>query len=120
MERAADILGAAMRRLERPEATMAWLAGAWAAIVGEQLAAHTKPIGVNGGILEVRASGADWQNQLECMSSEFREKINRAWGGGLVQELRFTAARATGSLSKEADNQHTPFVRTRASQDKRR
>jgi predicted nucleic acid-binding Zn ribbon protein len=114
MEKAADILGAAMRRMQQPEATMAWLAGTWATIVGDQLAAHTRPVALSGGLLEVQTSGADWQNQLESMGNQFRDKINRAWGGSLVHELRFVAARpAAGTVSKAEDNQHTPFVRKR-------
>ncbi len=114
MEKAAEILSDVMRQMRRPEATMAWLAGTWASIVGDQIAAHTRPVALSGGLLEVRTSGADWQKQLESMGSEFRDKINHAWGGRLVHELRFAAAKpSAGTVSKEEDNQHTPFVRKR-------
>ena len=93
---------------------MAWLAGMWASIVGDQLAAHTRPVALTSGVLEVRTSGADWQKQLEGMAGEFREKINRALGGRLVHELHFVVARPkAGTISKEEDNRHTPFIRKR-------
>jgi hypothetical protein len=114
MEKASEILSAAMRQMRQPEATIAWLAGTWASIVGDQIAAHTRPVALTGGLLEIRTSGTDWQKQLEGMASEFRDKINRAWGGRLVHELCFaTAMPSAGTVSKEEDNQHTPFVRKR-------
>ncbi len=83
-------------------------------MVGDQIAAHARPVALSGGLLEIRTSGADWQKQLESMGSEFRDKINRAWGGGLVHELRFAPAKpSAGTVCKEEDNQHTPFVRKR-------
>ncbi|MGH9704775.1 MAG: DciA family protein [Candidatus Acidiferrales bacterium] len=114
MEKAADILSAAMRQMNQPEAPLAWLAGAWATLVGDALASHTHPVALKAGALEIQTSGAEWQRQLEPLSRQFCEKINRAWGSGLVKELRFSTARpVAGTISKSEDNQYTPFVRTR-------
>ena len=114
MEKAADILGAAMRRMQQPEAILAWLAGTWTTIVGDQLASHTRPVALSGGMLQIRTNGVEWQRQLEPMSQQFCEKINRAWGGGLVHKLSFTAVSpAPGVVPKAEDNRHTPFVRRR-------
>jgi len=125
MQKAGDFLGSAVRRLKRPEATIAWLASAWPTIVGKMLAARTKPIRCQDGRLEISAQGKDWKRQLEPMSREFCARINQAWGGKLVREVKFIAApkaaRNSDGLAKpgpkrasrEADNEHLPFIRRR-------
>jgi hypothetical protein len=48
------------------------------------------------------------------MKRELRDRINRAWGGNLVREVRFVAAKpGPKHVSHEADNAHTPFIRRR-------
>lgn len=121
MERAATFLGRTLRRLERPEAAIAWLTSTWPSIVGKALAAHTRPVRCDAGILEVTADGKAWQNQLESMAGEFSAQVNCAWGGDLVREVRFVGARrvvhpaggSAGRAPRETDNDHTPFVRRR-------
>ncbi len=126
MERAGDILGNALRRLDRPEAGFAWLSSAWASIVGTALAAHTRPTRCTAGLLELSVDGKAWLQQLEPMQSELCGRINRAWGGSLVQEVKLIAAKrafwapggsaGTGPtrMPHEANNEHTPFIRRRA------
>jgi predicted nucleic acid-binding Zn ribbon protein len=112
MERVGELLGRVARRLNRPEASLAWLAGAWPQIVGQALAAHTRPIRCREGLLEVTADGKLWQNQLEEMKDELRLRINQAFGGKLVREVKLAAERSAGpGLSHEMDNEHVPFIR---------
>ena len=91
MERAGDILGRIARRLNRPEASLAWLASAWPQIVGPALATHTRPIRCQEGLLEVAADAKPWQDQLEQMKGELRSRINQACGGGMVRAIKLTA-----------------------------
>ncbi|HXX00640.1 MAG TPA: DUF721 domain-containing protein [Candidatus Acidoferrales bacterium] len=115
MERAGDILGKALRRLDRPEAGLAWLSSAWPSIVGPALAAHTRPTRCIAGRLDLAVDGKAWRQQLEPMQRELCGRINRAWGGNLVHEVKFLAARtAAKRLLHEADNDHTPFIRRRS------
>jgi predicted nucleic acid-binding Zn ribbon protein len=100
MERAGKSLGGMLRGLERPEAALAWLSSAWPNIVGKILAAHTKPVRCQAGRLEIAADGKAWQKQLESMEKEFCARVNQAWGK---------------KISRELDNEHTPFVRRRKS-----
>src|ERR1700693_6646469 len=89
MQRAGEFLGRAIRRLERPEAALAWLAGSWPTCVGRTLAAHTRPIRCERGRLEIAADGKAWQTQLEEMERDFCARINKAWGGDLICEVKF-------------------------------
>lgn len=124
MQRAGDFLGSAVRRMKRPEATIAWLASAWPTIVGKMLAAHTRPLRCENGRLEVAADRKDWKSQLEPMTLEFCARINQAWGSKLVTEVEFVAATRAASkpgaakpgpkrASRESDNEHLPFIRRR-------
>jgi len=114
MERASDILGKALRRLDRPEAALAWLSSSWPSIVGPSLASHTRPVRCSGGCLELAADGKAWQQQLETMRRELCGRINQAWGGSLVREVKLAAASpGPKRLPREADNEHIPFIRRR-------
>jgi predicted nucleic acid-binding Zn ribbon protein len=124
MQKAGDLLGSAVRRMKRPEATVAWLASAWPTIVGKMLAAHTRPLRCENGLLEIAADRKDWKSQLEPMTHEFCARINQAWGGRLVTEVKFVgtarAAVKPGAskpgpkhASRESDNEHLPFIRRR-------
>jgi predicted nucleic acid-binding Zn ribbon protein len=68
----------------------------------------------DGAFLEVATDAKAWQQQIEGMKRELRDRINRAWGGNLVREVRFVAAKpGPRHVSREADNAHTPFIRRR-------
>jgi len=114
MHRAGDFLGKVVRRFDRPEATLAWLEGAWSAIAGSALAGHTRPTRCVGGLLEVTADAKAWQQQIEGMKRELRDRVNRAWGGNLVRDVEFLAAKpGPKAANRESDNAHTPFIRRR-------
>ena len=114
MERAGDFLGKLVRRIDRPEAVLAWLSSAWPAVVGQALAAHTRPVRCEGNCLELTADGPAWRNQLEHMKRELCGRINQAWGGNLVHEVKFVAAKpGPTKIPREADNDHIPFIRRR-------
>jgi predicted nucleic acid-binding Zn ribbon protein len=114
MHRASDFLGMVVRRFERPEATLAWLSGVWPSIVGKPLAAHTQPTRCESGLLEIAADAKAWQQQIEGMKRELRDRVNRAWGGNLVREVEFlTAKPGLKRADREIDNAHVPFVRRR-------
>src|ERR1700674_5674041 len=111
MERAGKILGRTLRRLERPEAAIAWLSSTWPQIVGKLLAARTRPVRCENGRLEIAADTKAWQKQLESMKREFCARINQAWGGTLIREVKSPAKPGPPRLSRELDNEHKPFIR---------
>lgn len=112
MERAGEFLGKVVRRLQRPEAALAWLTAAWPSIVGKALAAHTRPVRCAAGLLEVTIDAKAWQKQLAEMTREFRGRINQAYGSNLVREVKFTVSKSGPKrLPHDLDNEYTPFVR---------
>jgi len=114
MEKAGEFLGRVVRRLERPEATLAWLVGAWPAIAGKTLAAHTRPVRCENGRLELSVNTKAWQQQLEPMAQEIRDRINHAWGSPLVREVKFLVAKpGPAKIPRELRNDHIPFIRRR-------
>lgn len=115
MERAGEILGRVVDRLKQPDATFAWLASAWPTVVGPGLAAHTRPVRFIGDCLELSADGQAWQRQLETMQGELCGRINQAWGGRLIREVKFVAAQpGPQRIRHEADNEYRPFIRRRS------
>jgi predicted nucleic acid-binding Zn ribbon protein len=116
MNKAGDILGRVVRKLDRPEAALAWLSTSWANIVGKALAAHTRPLRCEKGSLEISADSKAWQKQLEHMTADFRNRINQAWGGTLIREVKFVARKpGPKRIPYELDNEHTPFIRRKKS-----
>jgi predicted nucleic acid-binding Zn ribbon protein len=113
MQKAGEILGDALRQLNRPEAALAWLTSAWPNIVGPALAAHTRPVGSINGRLELLADSKIWQQQLESMQRELCNRVNQSWGASLVREVAFVTSNPGPKLSHEADNEHIPFIRRR-------
>jgi predicted nucleic acid-binding Zn ribbon protein len=114
MERAGEFLGRVVHRLKQPDATFAWLASAWPLVVGQALAAHTRPVRCHRDCLELTADGKAWQRQLETMQRELCARINQAWGGDLIREVKFVAERpGPHGIRHETDNEYRPFIRRR-------
>jgi predicted nucleic acid-binding Zn ribbon protein len=125
MNKASDFLGRVARKLNRPEAALAWLSSSWPQIVGKTLAGHTRPLRCQNGRLDIAADAKAWQKQLEHMTRDFCIRINEAWGSKLIREVKFvagkrtpvapdgSAASATKRIPYELDNDHTPFIRRR-------
>jgi predicted nucleic acid-binding Zn ribbon protein len=114
MERAGELLGRVVHRLKQPDATFAWLVSAWPLVVGPALAAHTRPVRCEGDCLELTADTKAWQRQLETMQRELCWRINRAWGGSLVRQVKFAAEKpGPQRIRHEADNEYRPFIRRR-------
>jgi predicted nucleic acid-binding Zn ribbon protein len=112
MQKAGEFLGRVVRRFDRPEATLAWLESSWPSVVGKTLAAHTRPVRHTSGCLEIAADGKAWQNQIEAMTHEFCARINQAWGGNLIRDVKFVPRKpGPQHIPREADNEYVPFVR---------
>ncbi|HEV2287354.1 MAG TPA: DUF721 domain-containing protein [Candidatus Acidoferrales bacterium] len=115
MEKASEILGRTLRRMDDPAAARAWLDSTWTTLVGKAMASHIAPLACGKGVLRVEADSREWQNQAKAMSKEICERVNRSWGGVLIQEVRVECAPRSGKRpAHEIDNEHTPFIRRKA------
>lgn len=114
MERAGDFLGIALRKMRDPNAAAVWLQASWTGLVGEALAAHLRPLSCTKGTLFVEADSDEWKNQAEAMERQLRERVNNAWRGALVRDVRVQLARPARRAPYELDNSHVPFLRKRA------
>ena len=112
MKRIGEFMAPALRRATPQRSSFAWLAGTWPAIVGKRLAEHTRPSDLAGGVLHIAVNGKEWRVELEGVAEEFCTRVNQAWGGTVVREIRFSDDRkGHPRIRHEFDNDYTPFVR---------
>jgi predicted nucleic acid-binding Zn ribbon protein len=75
------------RGWERPAAE-ATVLGAWETVVGPDIAAHCRPVGLREGELTLQAESTAWATQLTLMSTAILRKIADQLGAGVVKKLR--------------------------------
>lgn len=68
--------------------------GRWAAVVGEDIAAHATPTALREGTLHVSAESTAWATQLRLLQQQVLAKIAAAVGEGVVTRLRITGPTA--------------------------
>ena len=94
----AGVLGELARRkgwLRRLEG--ARIHEAWAEIAGEQLARHTEPVRLHGGVLVLRAESAGWATQVRYLTAELVARADAVLGAGTVQQVTVVTGRLEGS-----------------------
>lgn len=62
--------------------------GNWAAIVGAELAEHTRPDHFEDGELTVAADSTTWATQLRLLSSTLVRRLNEDLGHGTVRRVK--------------------------------
>ncbi len=77
------------RLLEQPRSKAQKLYREWRQAVGEQVAQHSEPARLAGGILTVRVDSPVWNSQLHHLKEELLEKIQHRLPPGTVREIRF-------------------------------
>lgn len=104
MEKADKALWRALRRVARPEQPLDLLVAVWPVMIGERLAAHTRPAAWHRGRVDISVDDSQWLQQLEGLKEKVRKQINRWWGTELVREVRFVRERrpATPRMEKKA------------------
>jgi predicted nucleic acid-binding Zn ribbon protein len=73
------------------------LIAAWASVVGEKVAGHTKPLYVERKTLVVAVDNPSWMTQLVFLKPEIMRKLAARGGAGLVSDLRFVPERSRPS-----------------------
>jgi predicted nucleic acid-binding Zn ribbon protein len=68
--------------------------GRWLEIAGDELARHTEPVRLHGGVLVLRVDSATWATQVRYLSADLTTRANDVLGPGSVQSIKLV----TGSL----------------------
>ncbi|EEX77276.1 hypothetical protein SELSPUOL_01332 [Selenomonas sputigena ATCC 35185] len=84
----------------------------WPEIVGEGIASHVQPIGIEGEKLLLHASVPAWRNEITLMQMTILARFNTFAGFEMVKELAFSWKKgdivlfqASGRVQEEADEQ---------------
>jgi predicted nucleic acid-binding Zn ribbon protein len=84
-----DVLGRLMkaRGWEKPKAE-ATVFAAWERVVGPDIAQHSRPVKLDGGVLTVEAESTAWATQLRMLSTQVLARIATELGPDVVRRLR--------------------------------
>jgi predicted nucleic acid-binding Zn ribbon protein len=75
------------RGWQRPAAE-ATVFGEWPRVVGEEIAAHCRPVKLEGGELTIEAESTAWATQLRLLAGKLLAGIARQVGDNVVTRLR--------------------------------
>jgi hypothetical protein len=75
----------------------------WQEIVGDEIAKHTRPGKINGGILMVKTKNAVWAHHLMTLKEDIAAKINTFAGEKVVTDIKFQA----GYLQNDQNEENT-------------
>ena len=65
------------------------LLATWPDIAGDEIARHSEPIAIEGGVLQVRCESTAWATQLRMMRAELLAAILERYPGAGVETIRF-------------------------------
>jgi predicted nucleic acid-binding Zn ribbon protein len=85
---AAGAFQAALKRAA-PKTPLAAIQTAWAAAVGDRLAAVAQPSSERGGTLTVECADSVWAQELDLMQATLLERLREELGDQAPEALRF-------------------------------
>jgi predicted nucleic acid-binding Zn ribbon protein len=86
----ADLVGQVLGELGLGAVAKAHQIGArWEEVVGQQVAAHCRPLGIRGEVLELEVDSPVWSQQLQLRKPELLAALARVFGDDAPRELRF-------------------------------
>ncbi|MGI8808402.1 MAG: DciA family protein [Acidimicrobiales bacterium] len=59
----------------------------WPEVVGEQLAAHCRPVSLRANLLTIAADEPAWGAQLGWLEADLRRRLDEALGAGAVTRI---------------------------------
>lgn len=90
MEPVGDLVGKVLGELGLDGVALAHRIGSeWPEIVGEQVAAHCRPLGLRAGVLEVEVDSPVWSQQLQLRKTEILENLRGRYERQAPREVRF-------------------------------
>ena len=92
-----DLLGQVLGDLGLDGIAKAHQIGAqWADVVGAPIAAHCRPLGLRGEVLEIEVDSPVWSQQLQLRKPELLAALEARFGRDAPRELRFQVGYARG------------------------
>jgi predicted nucleic acid-binding Zn ribbon protein len=92
-----DLIGQVLGDLGLDGVAKAHQIGArWEEVVGAQVAAHCRPLGLRGDVLEVEVDSPVWSQQLQLRKPDLLRALERQFGADAPRELRFQVGYARG------------------------
>ena len=77
------------RACSDPETLVAAVQGLWPSLVGEEIAAHSRPVRLRGGTLIVEVTSHRWARELARLQPLLVERTNRCWEAGVIERMEF-------------------------------
>jgi predicted nucleic acid-binding Zn ribbon protein len=85
-----DLVGSVLGDLGLGDVARAHRIGAhWSEVVGAQVAAHCRPLGLRGDVLEVEVDSPIWSQELQLRKPELLGALARRLADDAPRELRF-------------------------------
>lgn len=84
-----NLLPRVLARLAGESGRAHTLAPVWASVVGPHIARHTRPRSMEGGLLIITVTSAEWARTLEAEAPSLRAQLNERLGAGTVREIAF-------------------------------
>jgi len=69
---------------------------AWPGVVGERIAAHSRAVDLQDGVLQVDADHAAWRQELTLLFPEILRRFQARFGEHAVKEIRWLRGRGRG------------------------
>ena len=89
---AGEALRAALERAA-PKTPLAAVQAAWAAVVGERIAAVAQPVSDQGGTVVVACADPVWAEELDLMQEQLMRRLRERLGEQAPERLRFRSDR---------------------------
>jgi len=81
-------LNQVVRGLGRSAPLLVGLTGRWAEVVGPTLAAHTRPVRMDGEVLVVAVDEPAWATEVRYLAPELARRAEALVGAGRVRSVR--------------------------------
>lgn len=75
---------------------------AWREIVGPEIAAQSRAVDLEAGVLVLEADHGAWRQELSLLLPEILEKFNARFGPGTVTEIRWRGGPGRGRKRNDA------------------
>lgn len=90
----ADVLGAVVEGLGAPSVDVLVLVHErWTEVVGAEVAAHVRPVGIDGATLKIAAESPTWASHLRWSESEIVARLASLLGRSEIDSVTVRVAR---------------------------